>query len=103
MTSQDNQFAQTILKQLGGNKFRVMTGAHNFVYDLKNSSLTMQLRRNKAKAKWMRITLKVNDLYKVEFLKLKKYEVISVKEYDDVYADMLQSIFTSVTGYDTHL
>ena len=60
--------AREILNQLGGNKFRVMTGAKNFI-DLKNG-IRMKIGRNKTNANWMEITLNSLDLYDVAFAKL---------------------------------
>ncbi len=94
--------AATILQQLGGNKFLVMTGANNLTSD--ESALCMQLRRNKAKAKFLRIELNANDTYNMIFRKTcKNYTFPIVAEYKDVYADQLQKLFTEVTGYYTSL
>ena len=93
--------AQIILEQLGGNKFIVMTGCKNFVAS--NNSLSMQLSRNMSKATHMTVTLTSLDLYDVKFVSCRNYSINTVKEYTGVYADMLQSIFTDVTGLDTHL
>lgn len=38
-------YAHTILEQLGGNKFIVMTGSKNLVRDDKRKSLTMKLTK----------------------------------------------------------
>jgi hypothetical protein len=55
----------------------------------------------------MKITLMPSDTYKVEFYRqvLVDWEpVISHKQvFEMVYGDDLQALFTSVTGYDTHL
>jgi hypothetical protein len=96
------QIATTILQQLGGRKFIAMTGSHNFVTD--GNTLFMTLRRNKAKAKWLRITLNSLDLYEMEFKKVNsKMDLITVASYENVYDDQLREIFTSVTGLETSL
>jgi len=51
----------------------------------------------------MTVTLTSLDLYDVKFVSCRNYSINTVKEYTGVYADMLQSIFTDVTGLDTHL
>ena len=94
--------ARTILSQLGGNKFAVMTGAKNFI-DLKNG-IRMKIGRNKTNANWMEITLNSLDLYDVAFAKLTRLgERKSLKEYKNVYNDSLVSLFESHTGMYTSL
>jgi len=93
--------AQIILQQLGGNKFIAITGVRNLACDEK--SLSMKLSRNMSKATHMIVTLTSLDLYDVKFVSCRNYSINTVKEYTGVYADMLQSIFTDVTGLDTHL
>ena len=86
--------ANTILQQLGGHGFTVMTGSRNYI-NLGNG-LQMSLARNKT------------DTYTMYFYRqtLTKYADIKVKEiakYEGVYFDMLQQIFTDVTGLYTRL
>lgn len=79
-----------------------MTGSKNFTYsknDKGEVTLTMHLIRNKSKAKYLSITLNGLDLYDIEFSTTNKnYEYIVVETHNDVYNDMLQDIFASVTG-----
>ena len=101
------QVAQTILSQLGGSKFIAMTGSKNFgagTNDNGNDYLSMHLTRNKAKAKYLTITLNANDTYTMLFRKtVNKYDLVTVATYENVYCDMLQDIFTEVTGLYTSL
>ena len=97
------QFAIDILQQLGGNKFIAMTGSNGFVYDNNSRSISMQLRRNQAKAKWLKISLTVMDVYTMQFYALKNDAPVIVKEVKGVYNDMLQETFTNVTGLNTRL
>ena len=53
--------AKTILEQLGGNKFVVMTGAKNFV-DC-GDALSMRIGRNKTSSNYLKITLNSMDTY----------------------------------------
>ena len=103
----NKEIAQEILRQLGGKKFIAMTGSKNFTSsknDKGEAVLTMHLTKNKSKAKYLSITLNSLDLYDLEFSTTNKdYEYIVVETHNDVYNDMLQEIFTSVTGLDTHL
>jgi hypothetical protein len=101
-TQANQQIAQEIYRQLGGNRFAVMTGSKNFAYD--GAALQMHLARNKSTAKYLKITLEANDTYTMVFSKLtKNYELVVVAEFEDLYADMLQDVFTSFTGLYTSL
>lgn len=105
--------AETILQQLGGNKFLAMTGAHHLVAD--GATLRMQLPKNSSKANRLYITLNGSDLYDMRFFKytparlnrttyeFSKEKIQEVETINDVYCDMLQDIFTRVTGMYTHL
>lgn len=99
--AQNQQIANTILHQLGGKKFIVMTGSKNFIAG--NNSLTMQLAKNSSKANYLRITLTAMDDYKMEFITIcginEKENIVR----NGVYDDNLQSIFTEVTGLVTYL
>lgn len=96
------QVAQTILNQLGGNKFVVMTGSKNFLAS--ENFLRMNLTKNKAKAKWLKITLNGNDLYTMDFFTAdKNHNIISKVKFEDVYFDQLQNLFTQATGLYTSL
>jgi hypothetical protein len=95
--------ANTILQQLGGKRFIVMTGSYNFLGT--ETSLSFKLRRNSANASGMKITLTPADTYTVEFYQIRKMEAIWMAEhkYEDVYCDMLEELFERVTGLYTHL
>lgn len=94
--------ANTIYRQLGGNKFRVMTGAKMMVST--ENGIRMRIGRNKTNANFMEVTLNSLDLYDITFAKVTKMgEMKSVKGYDNVYSDMLVSIFESHTGMYTTL
>ena len=102
MTTQD--VALTILKQLGGNKFRVMTGADKFVSNPNGVSFWIPRSNNVRKVS---IVLGASDTYSVAFFSCRKVgglpEFKTLSVHTSVYADQLQSVFTSVTGLDTHL
>ena len=94
--------ANTILKQLGGNKFRVMTGAKNFMGIA--DGLVMKIGRNSSNSNYLKITLNSMDTYDMEFAKLTKMgEKKSVTEYNNIYNDMLTDQFTAHTGMYTRL
>ena len=103
--------ANTILQQLGGHGFtsslEKQTGSRNYI-NLGNG-LQMSLARNKTSANRLKIILDEDtDTYTMYFYRqtLTKYADIKVKEiakYEGVYFDMLQQIFTDVTGLYTRL
>lgn len=95
------QVAKTILEQLGGNKFIVMTGAKNFVGS--DDSLSFRIGRNAASVNAVTITLLPSDTYRMDFYRIRKSQITQVKEFTDVYADQLQSLFTEATGLYTSL
>lgn len=109
--------ANIIYQQLGGGRFTAMTGAKNFVA-LENG-IRFNIGRNASKANKVKITLNGLDLYDVEFIKYTPHSFKisrdgksfketqesskTIAEYNDVYGDMLQDIFTRETGMYTHL
>lgn len=108
-----NIVAETILQQLGGHQFIVMTGAKDFVADEK--SLKFKLPRNASQANYCKITLTPYDLYYIEFIKYTsgrfsvktgKYSEPKwncTKVFDGIYASQLKTIFEQYTGLYTRL
>lgn len=98
----DLTIAKEIYRQLGGPRFAVITGSGNFVGS--ENALTMKLASNKVKAKWLEIRLNGLDLYDMRFLSMdKEFNQVVKEERNNIYADMLQSTFTEVTGLYTRL
>lgn len=100
--------AQTILQQIGGHKFTVMTGSKDFI-DL-GDGLLMSLSRNKTSANRLEILYDEGlDLYNMRFFRktFSKKTFISkskdIAKYEGVYCDMLEEIFAEVTGLNTRL
>ncbi len=93
------EIAKTILQQMGGNKFIVMTGARNFI----GHTDALSFRVPAKPANYVKVTLKADDTYKMEFHKIHGMKTKLVKEYDGVYCDQLQKLFTTVTGMYTKL
>jgi len=102
-----NQVAQTILNQLGGNKFIAMTGAKQLTAH--EHGLSFRIGRNATATNHVAIALDADDTYSIMFSKIsisrKTYEVKqkTIKAAGGVYCDQLQEIFTSVTGMYTSL
>ena len=97
----NQEIAQTILNQLGGNKFIVMTGAKQLAHG--DKSLMFKIGRNSSKANQITIKLEENDTYSVTFHSFRKMELKDLKKYEGVYADNLKSIFETYTGMATSL
>jgi hypothetical protein len=104
-TMSDNLIvANTILQQLGGNKFIAMTGAKNLGADGNTLSFRFPSRSG---ANHCRITLNSLDLYDMQFIRIRKVKGIPqsnvTAEHNGIYADQLQTIFTKETGLYTSL
>lgn len=103
----DMQVAQTILQQLGGKRFIVMTGAHSFSGS--SDALTFKIPEAKDGIRAVRITLTCSDDYEVEFLAMRgsfeggdlRCEVVA--RFEGIYFDQLEEIFERETGLATSL
>lgn len=100
--------AKTILEQIGGRRFIAMTGSGKFM-DL-GDGLRMNLARNRTSANRLEIILdRETDTYIMKFYRQtfsKKTFEVSKKDielHEGVYPDMLEEMFTSVTGLYTRL
>jgi hypothetical protein len=107
MRTRDEQIAiaNEIIRQLGGNKFRAMTGAKNFMATENGLGFTLPggggFCRNGIN--FVKVKLTSADLYDMEFKRLRGTKITDVAKHEGIYNDMLQSIFTAETGLDTHL
>lgn len=107
----DMTVANTILQQLGGGRFKTMTGAHSFSGDA--NSLTFKLPGKAGYVKdgirAVKITLTPQDEYNMEFYAPRgsfeggdyRFEVVA--RHDGIYVDQLQELFSETTGLATHL
>ena len=98
------QVAQTILAQLGGNKFLAMTGARDLVGS--DNALRFRLPRGaKAGITHMTVRLDASDTYSVEAIKFSARNLRStpIAARSDVYADSLREVFEGMTGLYTRL
>lgn len=98
--------AKTILQQIGGKRFTTMTGSRDFI-DMGNG-LRMSLARNKTSANRLDIIYDAgSDLYNMRFYrKTFSKKTFECKEKDiavheGIYFDMLEEMFTMVTGLYT--
>ena len=112
----NKEIATTILQQLGGKRFIVFTGAKDFLAI--DNGLRFKIGRNTSKTNRIEITLNGADLYDMRFIKYRPFsikvdhkkgevktieeKIETIKEFNDVYFDQLQELFTDVTGLITH-
>jgi hypothetical protein len=109
-TTQNTEYmtvANTILAQLGGNRFRAMTGASNLVGSPDGRGQLSFRLPGKGFARnginLVIITLETSDTYTVEFKRIWGTKIKKVNKYEDVYCDMLREIFEEETGLRTSL
>ena len=94
--------ANTILAQLGGNRFLAMTGARNLMGG--ENMLTMKLGKGALNGiTHLTVTLDADDTYTVKFQRVHGCKVTDKGETSGVYADMLRDLFTTTTGFLTSL
>lgn len=126
--TQNQQIANTILQQLGGKRFLIMTGAKQLVAI--ENGLRFRIGRNGSKANMVRIVLKADDTYKMEFIKIgnmtnryailqkskdrddflckleaaeKRAEPKVLEEYDGICCDQLEELFSDYTKLSTRI
>jgi len=93
--------AKTILQQLGGRRFIVMTGAKNMTDHGK--ALSFRIPKGKGGINYVKITLTGRDDYDMEFGRIHALKYTVKKTLSGVYFDQLQPIFTEYTGLYTSL
>lgn len=91
--------AQTILEQLGGNRFIAMTGARNFV----SIPYGLRFRLPCRKVNVVEITLTPMDEYNMRFWLVRGENVKEVRSYGGIDCDQLEELFTEATGLYTRL
>lgn len=97
----NRRIANTILAQLGGNRFIAMTGARNL--SAVANGLYFSVGRNSKGVNYCRINLTPADLYNVEYGFIRGGSTTVKGSSEGLYADQLQDDFTRATGLDTHL
>lgn len=101
----ENAVATTILEQMGGNRFVVMTGARNMLAS--DNALSFRLPGGggftRGGINFVRVTLEPDDTYTMEFGRVYGTKYTKINEYRDVYNADLRRVFTSETGLETHL
>jgi hypothetical protein len=101
-----NTVANTIYEQLGGSRFRIMTGAKDFMADKLALSFKLPSKPHWAKNNINYIHIQLDDLadlYTVTFSRLRGVNLTQIAKYEEVYADRLAILFKEETGLDTRL
>jgi hypothetical protein len=95
--------AREIFRQLGGNRFSVMTGSKN--YTSIGNGLQFSLPKRYNGINKISITLEGDDTYTVRgyYFSVSKLTCDMVQEVSGVYCENLQEVFTSMTGLYTRL
>jgi hypothetical protein len=99
----NRMITETILQQLGGSRFAVMTGAKHFCELERGLGFQIPGNITKDGINSVKITLEWSDTYTVKFMRMTRTKLVTVSEVKDVYCDTLQETFTEATGLDTHL
>jgi hypothetical protein len=96
------EVARTILEQLGGGRFLVMTGArHLIAYP---DALVFALPRFPGvKVAKVKITLDPSDTYNIDLYRKTGTEYPLIGQHWGVYAEDLARTFTDLTGLETNM
>lgn len=101
--------ANEIIRQLGGRKFTVMTGARDYMAIDDGLTFRIPGTMTKNHINRVRVILDPSDTYTISFWNYRKQRIPGppsmkkISEHLRIYFDMLQSVFKSETGLDTHL
>ena len=103
-TNQQNLIAETILQQLGGGRFRAMTGAKKFMA-IEGGGLTFVLPSGAASSNFITVTLNSDDLYDLRFEKRGSDGrlIRFVAGCCDIDAENLRHVFETNAGLRTSL
>lgn len=102
MPDQSKIIAETILQQLGGKRFIMMTGAKQFMRSAEGH-LTFKIGRNAKGINYVRVKLSPMDDYTMEFIKARADDIRTVATREGVFCDQLEEVFTDETGLYTRL
>jgi hypothetical protein len=95
--------AETILAQLGGNRFLAMTGARDLAHDGASLRFRLPSRFATNGINYVQIKLTAADDYTIEYGKLWGLKYRTIDTQTGVYADTLRGSFTAATGLDCTL
>ena len=93
------EIAKTIYQQLGGNKFRVMTGAKNLVATAAGLNFRLPRANHDGWVNLVAINLTEEDTYQVFCFRQIGVNCNLKKSFDSVYADQLVETLEEATGF----
>ena len=96
-----NAVTETIISQLGGNRFQAMTGTKQFM-QIENG-VQANFGKSNQGINSVLITLNDNDTYDLKFWRLTSRSMKEIVGVGDIHASELQGVFTNITGLDTSL
>lgn len=100
---ENRRIAQTILDQMGGpQRLRVMLGARGFVAHERGVSFQWP-NRQRSRGNALRITLRGDDTYRLEFLNTTARTCKVVRTVEGLYCDELIDVFERQTGLAVRL
>jgi len=97
--------ANTIIAQLGGRRFTVMTGAKDFCATETGLSFRLPGAGGYCKngINRVRIALTGRDDYDVFFHRVRGAKLTTIAMHSGIYAEQLRDVFTAATGLQTSL
>ena len=93
------EIATTICDQIGKATFFMLGTQHRTAIE---NGLSFNIRGQK-KFTHIRVILEPSDTYRVEFLRIRKFDVRDRETVDDVYAEDLHEIIRQKTGLETRM
>lgn len=101
MTVADLTIANTILAQLGGQRFKLMTGARLVGSD-RSLIIKMPKTGKDGSNKWV-ITLNGRDTYDIDTSFVRGMQSFPKSHFTDIYVDSLVELFERTSGFYTKL
>lgn len=96
--------ARTIMSQMGGAQFALLTGARNFVAipgKATRGGVQFSIPKGRGGINRVRVELDPSDTYNVEFGRVRVGDYKAVSSHTNIYFDQLQDLFESETGLFT--
>lgn len=100
--AENRVITETILQQIGGKRFIIMTGAQKLCETERGLGFMIPGKLSMDGINAVRITLEFNDTYTMKFMRMTPTKLKVIAEVTDVYCDQLETIFTGRTGLLTH-
>ena len=100
-----NTVGLTILEQLGGRQFILMTGASHLGTTGNNLFFKLPGRPGfvRDSINHVDILLTPADTYTITFSRVRGMKIKTVKQHEDIYAEDLRQIFRDTTGLETRM